>query len=104
LLPSLYDVLGVAPDASPDELHSAYRARARELHPDVVGDSGEAMRELNTAWEILRDPDARAEYDAEFLVDLPPVVRAVRIAPVVALLIVLLLIFVSTAYFGSGGR
>ena len=63
---SAHEVLGVAPDATPAEIRTAYRRRALELHPDrVAGDptAGQAMRELNDAWRQLRagvGPDADA--------------------------------------------
>ena len=63
---TLYDELGVAPTASHEELHRAYRRRARELHPDVSreDESGAAIRRLNEVWSVLGDPDLRREYDA----------------------------------------
>jgi hypothetical protein len=63
---SLYDVLAVSHACSADQLRQAYRRRARELHPDVSGrgDSGRSMAELNAAWKVLSDPQARQRYDA----------------------------------------
>lgn len=58
----LYEILGVGRDASDDEIKRAYRRRARELHPDTGGDE-EAFKELTTAYEVLKNPDARANYD-----------------------------------------
>lgn len=102
---SFYDLLGVRSDADGAELHRAYRAAARRLHPDVTGES-DAMRELNEAWAVLRDPDLRAEYDSGLELGSgwdsgeararPP--AWVRRAPLVAILAVLLAIFVLTAY------
>lgn len=66
----LYDVLGAPPWAAAEELRSAFRARARELHPDSGG-SDEAMQELNDAWAVLGDPELRAEYDALFVRAVP---------------------------------
>lgn len=62
---SLYDVLAVSPTCTPDELRQAYRRRARQLHPDVTGrrDTGRRMAELNAAWKVLSDPEARLRYD-----------------------------------------
>jgi curved DNA-binding protein CbpA len=60
-----YRVLGVAPGSAPREIRDAYRHRARMAHPDLAGDeSASWMRDLNAAWEILKDPARRAEYDA----------------------------------------
>src|SRR6266571_4317882 len=65
-LPNLYGVLGVAPDATDDEIRSAYRRLARELHPDVNGDPGAERRfkEVTAAYETLSDPGRRQRYDA----------------------------------------
>jgi hypothetical protein len=61
-----YDVLGVPPSASADEVRRAYHRRAREHHPDVhVGGSGDPMVEVNAAWAVLGDPVRRRTYDRE---------------------------------------
>jgi molecular chaperone DnaJ len=61
----LYDVLGVARDASPEDIKRAYRRLARELHPDVNPDptTQERFKEITAAYEILRDPEKRRMYD-----------------------------------------
>ena len=61
-----YDTLGVAPDATADEIRKAYRRLARKYHPDVSkeADAQTRMRENNEADEVLGDPARRAEYDA----------------------------------------
>ncbi|HEX8025247.1 MAG TPA: J domain-containing protein [Candidatus Limnocylindrales bacterium] len=60
-----YQVLGVAPEASDDEIRKAYHARARRLHPDVVGEAGlDDMRQLNQAWAVLKDPERRDTWDS----------------------------------------
>lgn len=58
----LYEVLGVARTASPEEIKKAYRRRARESHPDAGGDEEEFKR-VTHAHQILSDPDRRARYD-----------------------------------------
>ena len=61
----LYDVLGVARDASAEDIKKAYRALAREHHPDVNDDpeAEERFKEVAGAYEILSDPQKRAQYD-----------------------------------------
>jgi molecular chaperone DnaJ len=61
-----YEVLGVAEDASPKEITSAYRKLARKLHPDAnPGDtaSEERFKEVSSAYEVIGDADKRARYD-----------------------------------------
>jgi hypothetical protein len=63
----LYTVLGVAPDATTDEIAIAFRARAKEMHPDrTPGDAAaeEAFKALSRAYATLREPRSRAAYDA----------------------------------------
>jgi DnaJ-domain-containing protein 1 len=64
---SFYDVLQVTPKAEPDVIQASYRVLARLYHPDVSRDpeSAARMREINAAYDVLRDPVRRAEYDAE---------------------------------------
>jgi hypothetical protein len=59
-----YRVLGVAENASPDDLDRAYRGAARKRHPDGGG-TEEEMKSLNEAHDILSDPETRKAYDAE---------------------------------------
>src|SRR5512146_1431196 len=62
----LYQLLGVARDASREENALAWRRRAREEHPDARhGDDGAAarFRALAEAWQVLGDPSRRAAYD-----------------------------------------
>jgi molecular chaperone DnaJ len=62
----LYEILGVARDASTDDIKKAYRRLAREFHPDVNDDpeAEQRFKEVAGAYEILSDPDKRARYDA----------------------------------------
>jgi curved DNA-binding protein CbpA len=57
-----YELLGVARDASVDEIRSAYRALAKAMHPDAGGTAG-AFRLLREAYETLSDPERREDYD-----------------------------------------
>jgi molecular chaperone DnaJ len=61
----LYEILGVGRDASPDEIKRAYRALAREHHPDVnaAPEAEERFKEIVGAYEILSDPQKRQQYD-----------------------------------------
>lgn len=60
-----YQVLGVARDASADEIKRAYRKLARKYHPDVNANAeAEAMfQDVSEAYEVLKDPEKRAAYD-----------------------------------------
>jgi curved DNA-binding protein CbpA len=62
----LYQLLGVARDASREEIALAWRRRARDEHPDArPGDDGAParFRALAEAWQVLGDPRRRAAYD-----------------------------------------
>jgi curved DNA-binding protein CbpA len=122
-----YEMLGVAPDATDDEVRQAYLRRARELHPDrLVGGSTREMQDVNEAWRVLGDRGRRRDYDRELAptptaVRVPPeidpddvpypqaladpddvAVRVVRALPWVVVTAVLAVIFVFTAFAGSG--
>jgi curved DNA-binding protein len=60
-----YETIGVARDASPDDIKRAYRRLARKYHPDVSKekDAEERFKEVGEAYEVLRDPEKRAAYD-----------------------------------------
>ncbi|MCU1425653.1 MAG: molecular chaperone DnaJ [Microbacteriaceae bacterium] len=57
-----YEVLGVAPSASHEELRRAYRRLARETHPDTGGSASRFVA-IQLAWERVGTPEDRAEYD-----------------------------------------
>ncbi|MCX2731603.1 molecular chaperone DnaJ [Saccharopolyspora sp. NFXS83] len=60
-----YGTLGVAKDATPEQIKRAYRKLARELHPDVNQEANaqERFREVTTAYEVLSDPKKRQVVD-----------------------------------------
>lgn len=67
----LYAILGVTPHATPDQLRHAYRSLLRQHHPDTRaidrpqagGAAALALQEAMAAYEVLRDPVQRADYD-----------------------------------------
>lgn len=63
--PDYYQALQVHPSAEPEIIQAAYRRLSLKYHPDVnKSKASEArMRELNAAYEVLRDPQKRAAYD-----------------------------------------
>ena len=84
-----YQLLGVRPDASADDIRSAYRKRISVIHPDRFDASrqpeqwqaaNEMLRELNSAYDILHHPYKRARYDESLAIEPPkkPDVSAVR--------------------------
>lgn len=59
-----YDVLGVAPNATPEEIKKAHRKAVRRVHPDHNPDADPAeAAEINVAADVLLDPVLRLEYD-----------------------------------------
>lgn len=59
---SAYEVLGVDPTATDDELKRAFRLRLRQTHPDAGGDAA-AFIQVQRAWELISTPEGRAAYD-----------------------------------------
>jgi DnaJ domain/RTX calcium-binding nonapeptide repeat (4 copies) len=115
--PSPYDVLGVSPDATDDELREAYRTSARKLHPDRhQGDkrAEEAMRRVNEAWSLVGSPVRRRAYHHQFgfvpTIESPASYRAdpwehekqpvsrIRHVGVLSMVAILLIISVFSAY------
>ncbi len=62
---SLYETLGITEKASADEIKKAYRKLARKYHPDINKDPSaqEKFKEINAAYEVLSDPEKKAQYD-----------------------------------------
>ena len=60
-----YVLLGVARDASDDDIKKAYRKLAMEYHPDrnAAQEAEEKFKEITEAYDVLRDPQKRAAYD-----------------------------------------
>ena len=60
-----YKIMGLSENASQDDIKKAYRKLARKYHPDVSKESNaeEKFKEVGEAYEVLKDPQKRAEYD-----------------------------------------
>lgn len=58
-----YEVLGVGKNASADEIKKAFRRLAVQYHPDKEGGSEEKFKEINEAYEVLKDTGKRQRYD-----------------------------------------
>jgi molecular chaperone DnaJ len=58
-----YEVLGVGKDASADEIKKAFRRKAIEFHPDKQGGDEAKFKEVNEAYEVLKDASRKQRYD-----------------------------------------
>ena len=108
-----YEVLGVPPSASGEDIRQAYRGLAREYHPDLNPEDPKAherMAQLNEAFETLSDPLKRTQYDGTLgltredadpsgFVKRPSVVQALTLP----MALVLASMFSSSVYFSFLG-
>lgn len=58
-----YEILGIGKNASADEIKKAFRRKAIELHPDKQGGDEAKFKEVNEAYEVLKDPAKKQRYD-----------------------------------------
>jgi molecular chaperone DnaJ len=58
-----YEVLGIGKSASDDEIKKAFRKKAIEHHPDKAGGDEAKFKEINEAYEVLKDERKRQRYD-----------------------------------------
>jgi len=65
LCEDLYELFGVEPTATAEDLHDAYRTMAQRLHPDrnTAPDASEKFSKLTRAYTMLKDPSKRERYD-----------------------------------------
>ena len=71
----LYQLLGVPPAASRDEIAQAWRRRARDEHPDSRPGDADAPGRFRTLYQVLGDPARRAAYDRALARERQPAVR-----------------------------
>ena len=62
-MPDFYTTLGVPKSASQEEIKKAYRRLAHQHHPDKQGGNDLKFKEINEAYQVLSDPNKRAQYD-----------------------------------------
>ena len=60
-----WDVLGVAKSATDDEIKRAFKKQARVTHPDKKGGSESAFKEVNEAYQSIKDAQSRQQYQQE---------------------------------------
>ncbi|KAI4831073.1 hypothetical protein KUCAC02_002674 [Chaenocephalus aceratus] len=59
----LYDILGVTPNATENELKKSYRKLAKEYHPDKNPNAGDKFKEISFAYDVLTNPEKKELYD-----------------------------------------
>lgn len=62
-MPTYYEILGVSREATSQDIRTAFRRAAKELHPDRESGTESAMVRLNEAYDTLKDPERRQAYD-----------------------------------------
>jgi DnaJ-domain-containing protein 1 len=72
----LYRILGVSPLAGADEIRARWREVVKECHPDHGGGDPNRFREIKAAYDVLRDPAQRAEYEQAWEATVSPIERA----------------------------
>ena len=60
---TLYEILGLYPDATEEEIKDAYRRKSMIHHPDREGGDEESFKQVKAAYEVLSDPERRKRYD-----------------------------------------
>lgn len=60
---TLYEILGLYPDATEEEIKDAYRRKSMIHHPDREGGDEETFKQVKAAYEVLSDPERRKRYD-----------------------------------------
>lgn len=65
-MPDYYDILGLTPDATMEQIRKAFRRLAMEKHPDrnKAADADKEFAGIMEAYEVLKDPNLRRRYDA----------------------------------------
>lgn len=60
---NLYEILGVSKSASQEEIKKAYRKLAHRYHPDKSSGDAEMFKKVNSAYQVLSNPEKRSQYD-----------------------------------------
>lgn len=63
-----YKVLGVPENANEKQIHSAYRSLAKKHHPDINNGNADIFKNIVEAYDILKDPRKKEEYDNQLAV------------------------------------